>query len=174
MTKDTKQINTKEKILYNNILLLSRNILFYTKFDLEDTFQNRINLIFIHISFIFMKIKHNSSNNKCKIFYQNLFDLVFKQIEFNMRELGHGDVSVNKNMKYLVKIFYNVLLYCEDYNVKNRQSKSTFFAKYLISNIKTKTPNNEPLIKYFNAFHSFCFDLSSDSVLQGELNFNYK
>ena len=108
MTKDTKQINTKEKILYNNILLLSRNILFYTKFDLEDTFQNRINLIFIHISFIFMKIKHNSSNNKCKIFYQNLFDLVFKQIEFNMRELGHGDVSVNKNMKYLVKTFYNV------------------------------------------------------------------
>ena len=32
---------TKKDILYNNILLLSRNKLFYTKFDLIDTFQNR-------------------------------------------------------------------------------------------------------------------------------------
>ena len=49
MTKDFKQVNTKEKILYKNLLLLSRNTLFYTKFDLEDSFQNRIHLIFIHI-----------------------------------------------------------------------------------------------------------------------------
>ena len=26
-----------------------------------------------------------------------------------MRELGHGDVSVNKNMKNLNKIFYDIL-----------------------------------------------------------------
>ena len=50
------QNNAQENILYNNILLLSRNKLFYTKFDLADTFQNRINLIFLHISFLFIKI----------------------------------------------------------------------------------------------------------------------
>ena len=36
----TKQTNTQTDILYNNILLLSRNKLFYTKFDLIDTFPN--------------------------------------------------------------------------------------------------------------------------------------
>ena len=41
---------SKENILYNNILSLSRNKLFYTKLQLSDTFQNRINLIFIHMS----------------------------------------------------------------------------------------------------------------------------
>ena len=173
MTKNTKQINTKESILYNNILLLSRNKLFYTKFDLADTLQNRIHLIFIHISFLFIKIKHNMKNKKYDIFYQKVFDLLFKQIELNMREIGYGDVFVNKNMKFLVKSFYNVLLHCENYKVKTQESKNIFFSEYLESNIKPKMANNERLIKYFNQFQAFCFDLNSDSVLQGKLTFNY-
>ena len=69
--------------LYNNILSLSRNKLFYTKFALDDTFQNRINLIFFHITFIFIKVNKNKKKNDYKLFYQKLFDLLFKQIEFN-------------------------------------------------------------------------------------------
>ena len=108
MTKYTKQINTKENILYNNIVLLSRNKLFYTKFELSDTFQNRIHLIFMHISYLFIKAKRNKENKKYNIFYQRIFDLLFKRIELNMREVGYGDVLVNKNMKFLVKSFYNI------------------------------------------------------------------
>ena len=113
MSEYIKQINTQEDALYNNILLLSRNKLFYTKFDLNDTFQNRIHLIFIHISFIFIKIKQNNKNQMYKIFYQKLFDLIFNNIESNMREIGYGDTTINKNMRFLTKTFYNVLLRCE-------------------------------------------------------------
>ena len=42
MTRNTKQTNTKENILYNNILLLSRNKVLFTKFNLIDSFQNRM------------------------------------------------------------------------------------------------------------------------------------
>ena len=108
-------INKQEDILYNNILLLSRNKLFYTKFDLIDTFQNRIHLIFIHISFIFIKIKQNNKNQIYKIFYQKIFDFIFNKIELNMREIGFGDTTINKNMKFLVKTFYNILFNCEKY-----------------------------------------------------------
>ena len=57
MTKHTKQINTKENILYNNIVLLSRNKLFYTELGLIDTFQNRISLIFSSYFFFIYKIE---------------------------------------------------------------------------------------------------------------------
>ena len=173
MSEYIKQINTQEDTLYNNILLLSRNELFYTKFDLTDTFQNRIHLIFIHISYLFVKLKQNMRNKKYRIFYQKLFDLLFKQIEFNMREIGYGDVLVNRNMKSLVKSFYDVLLYCENYRQETQESKKIFFTKYLETNIKQKMANNDLMIKYFNKFQAFCFDLSPDSVLKGELNFNY-
>ena len=51
MFKYIKQIKFKEDKLYNIIIKLSRIKLFYTKMGLSDTFQNRIYLIFLHISF---------------------------------------------------------------------------------------------------------------------------
>ena len=57
MIKNSKNINSNEDKLYNKVLDLSRNKLFYTKLNLKDTFENRINLIFLHISFLFNKIK---------------------------------------------------------------------------------------------------------------------
>ena len=168
------QNNAQENILYNNILLLSRNKLFYTKFDLADTFHNRINLIFLHISFLFIKIKQNNGDKKYNHFYQKMFDLIFKKIELNMREIGNGDTTINKNMKFLVKIFYNILLNCEKYAEKSLNDKFFFFQKYLKCNRIEITPNNSALIKYFDKYHSFCLDLCSDSVLKGELIFNYK
>ena len=173
MPKYIKQINTREGILYNNILLLSRNKLFYTKFDLIDTFQNRIHLIFIHISFIFIKIKQNKKNQIYKIFYQKMFDLIFNKIELNMREIGYGDSVINKNMRFLIKVFYNILFNCEKYKGMSTEAKNIFFSKYLeCNNIKNAT-NNKVIIDYFNKYEAFCFDLSSDSVINGELKFNY-
>jgi cytochrome b pre-mRNA-processing protein 3 len=174
MTKNLKQINPQENKLYNKILLLSRNKLFYTKLALADTFQNRINLIFIHISFLFIKMKENRENELYKKLYQKAFDLMFERIELNMRELGYGDVGVNKNMKFLVKNFYNILLNCEDYINKNDHSKNSFFLKNLEIKKLNNSDNNNGLIDYFNKFYSFCFDLPQDSVLKGEFNFNYK
>ena len=118
--------NTQINLLFNNILLLCRKRLFYTKFDLIDTFQNRINLIFVHISFIFIKIKQN---NKQKKFQQKLFDLVFEKIELNMREIGFGDTTINTNMKFLVKNFYNILLKCEKFRKMTSAEKNKFLSK---------------------------------------------
>ena len=173
MTKYIKQISTQEDKLYNNILLFSRNKLFYTKFDLIDTFQNRIHLIFIHISFIFIKIKQNNKNQIYKILYQKIFDLTFNKIELNMRELGYGDTPVNKNMRFLIKTFYDILINCEKYKKMNDQAKSIFFNKFLELKIKGNT-SIMAIIDYFNKYEAFCFDLEADSVLEGRLKFYYK
>ena len=174
MSKYPNINKTREDLLYNNILLLSRNKLFYTKFNLEDTFHNRINLIFFHVSFLFAKIKQSDSSESFKKFNQGMFDLIFLRIEQNMWEIGYGDVVVNKNMKFLVKNFYNILLNCENFNKRNLESKNEFLSKYLkTKDIKTSN-NNDRLSAYFTEYCSFCFDLSQDSVLSGKLNFIYK
>jgi len=173
MNINTKQNNTKESNLYNNILLLSRKKIFYTKFHLIDSFQNRIHLIFILFSFIFIKGKSNNKKNNQNPFFQRLFDLLFKRIELNMREIGYGDALVNKKMKLLVKTFYNILLDSEKYKKNSPELKNIFFTKYLEFSSSTKTANNNLLRNYFDKYEAFCFDLSFNSVLKGELNFNY-
>ena len=163
-----------ENKLYNKIVNLSRNKYFYTKICLEDSFQNRINLIFIHLSFLFIKLKKADNKEFYKNFYQKMFDLTFNTIEANMRELGYGDVAVNKNMKFLVKIFYNILLNCESFKIKATNIKKKFLYKHLLLNKPSKMPINIGLVDYFDKYESFCFDLSVDNVLKCNFKFNYK
>ena len=165
--------NKQEIELYNKILLLSRNKLLYTNLNLQDTFQNRINLIFFHISFLFIRIKNSNKYNEYKDFQQRMFDYIFDKIEINMRENGMGDVTVNKNMKFLVKAFYDILLNCENYEKKNLDNKNIFILKHLDLTDKKKL-NTTGLVDYFDKYRTFCLDLTLDKVLMGELNFSYK
>ena len=169
-----KKNHSIENKLYNKILSLSRNKIFYANFGLSDSFQNRINLIFLHISFLFNKIKEDGKNSLNKEFSQSLFDYTFNRIELNMREIGYGDVSVNKNMKLLVKIFYSILIDFKYYHNKKTKDKNMFFLKYLTINITNKNNDNDTLVKYFDKYQAFCFDLCLDSVSKGDLKFTYK
>ena len=108
-----------------------------------------------------------------KKYYQEIFDIIFRNIELNMREIGHGDVTVNKNMKFLVKDFYNILLNCENYSKKTLDEKNTFLLKYLRLNEPKIAINSDDLVYYFDKYQAFCFDLSSDSVIKGDLNFTF-
>ena len=103
-----------------------------------------------------------------------MFDLIFNKIELNMREIGYGDTVINKNMKFLVKTFYNILLNCDNLNEKSLNSNNMFFLKYLSQNNVRKKAYSSSLIDYFTKYQAFCFDLSFDSILKGELNFIYK
>ena len=172
MKDQLNKSNTNASKLYNKILFLSRNNFFYTKIYLKDTFQNRINLIFLHISFLFVKKKQSVSDSSYKDLFQKLFDHTFDKIELNMREIGYGDVVVNKNMKFLVKNFYNILLNCENFKEMKLNEKNIFFKKFLDNIENTKVANNLALINYFDKYQAFCFDLSHDSVLKGEIKFN--
>ena len=48
MFKFFKKNKIQVDIVYNKIVFLSRNKSLYTKLNLDDTFHNRINLIFLH------------------------------------------------------------------------------------------------------------------------------
>jgi len=174
MFLNLKKNKTNDNKLYNKILLLSRNKLLYLKFNVSDTFANRINLIFLHISFLFVKLKLEKNVVFYKSFNQKIFDLMFNSIEINMREIGYGDTNINKSMKILVKSFYNILLYCEKYKTMSSKDKEIFFNDYLTFNNAEKNAHISDLIDYFNHYQAFCFDLNSDSVLRGDLNFKYK
>jgi len=65
------------------------------------------------------------------------------------------------------------LLECETYKKDTLNSKKKKLLHHLTLN-DIKTPINIELIDYFEKYKSFCFDLSADSILQGELNFIYK
>tara|TARA_Y100000590_G_scaffold235752_1_gene265499 strand:+ start:2166 stop:2687 length:522 start_codon:yes stop_codon:yes gene_type:complete len=159
--------------LYNKILLFSRNKFFYKEIGLADSYHVRLMLIFFHFSFLIVNLSDKKSSQDIKEISQFIFDKMFQKIDQDMREQTMGDVTVNKNMKILINNFYNILHESKGYLKLNDHKKNELFKKYMIDNPNIQKPNLSQLINYFNKYQSFCFDLSINSVLKGEINFKH-
>ena len=161
---------TDHKLLYNKLVELSRNIFFYKKIHLKDDFETRINLLFIHLSIILIIFK---GRNKSE-FPQNIFDNIFLNIEYHIRELGYGDVAVNKKMKTLLRIFYDILLKVRVNSETKNLINKRVIANYLEPQNGMKSSELiDDLANYFQKYYNFCFELENNSVLKGQINFKY-
>ena len=99
-----KKENKKVKEIYQNIIEISRSKFFYLKLKLKDDFETRFDLIIFHAFMIFFYYK-NLEYKKSRV-SQDLFDFMFDDFENNLREMGFGDIAVNKKMKVFISAFY--------------------------------------------------------------------
>ena len=155
--------------LYNILLTLSRNKFFYEKIGLSDAFETRVYLMFIHFSIILKIFKRK----KIK-FEQSQYDFLFHSIENNLRELGFGDISVNKKMKDLNKVFYDILLKFEKKTPHSIfEIDETFLKRYFFEfkNIDSKEFND--FRQYFLDFYNYCFEISLENMLKELKNFKF-
>ena len=154
--------------MYTTLLKLSRNVYFYENIKLKDSFETRIYLMFLHFSIILIIYKKKSLS-----FDQSAYDNLFYSIENNLRELGFGDVSVNKKMKDLNKILYDMLLKLKD-NKKNAfELNKSLVVKYFDIFNNDKTTKYQEFSQYFVKFYNFCFELPHNSMLKRAINFKH-
>ena len=90
--------------IYQNIIERSRSKYFYLNMDIEDSFESRFDIIILHSFIIFYFLKNISE--KEKKLSQFLFDFMFEDFDNNLREMGFGDIAVNKKMKVFITAFY--------------------------------------------------------------------
>ena len=165
-------VSKKKNILplYNKIVFLTRKSFFYKDFKLTDSFSNRIYLIFFHLSFILIVLKNKESEKNNQ---QDIFDFFFKHIELSCRELGYGDVTVNKKMKSLIKLFYDILMQCENWKQLQIDNKNNLLLNFFSNNYDNIILTNK-LVNYFDKFALFIEDMSLNSITKGVFNFVYK
>ena len=154
--------------LYNTLLSLSRNIFFYKKINLSDSFETRIYLMFIHFSIMMIITKRKGVK-----FDQKSYDFLFNNIENNLRELGFGDVTVNKKMKDLNKILYDILLKININDNDSLRLNKKLIIKYFSEFEEDKTNNYSEFESYFEQFYNFCFELPLDNMIRSSIKFNY-
>ena len=124
--KNNNSILIKE--IYQNIIERSRLKYFYIEKEVADTFESRFDLIIFHSFMIFHFFRDNKNDNNS--LPQELFDFMFHDFENNLREMGFGDVAVNKKMKIFISAFYgrisNYSIGLTDY--KNQKNKNKLFS----------------------------------------------
>ena len=156
--------------IYNTLLSLSRNIFFYKKIELPDTFETRIYLMFIHFSILMLIFKKKNSKLD-----QKIYDFFFHSIENDLRELGFGDVTVNKKMKEFNKILYDILLKL-DLNSENKDGFSInhdLVTKYFKELNDINNAKFTQFATYFTTFFNFCFEQPLDSMIESSDKFNF-
>ena len=89
-----------------------------------------------------------------------------------MRELGYGDIAVNKKMKLLNKIFYNILLKISDNKSSAFKINTSILEEYFKSKDNTKANYTSKLGDYFENFYNFCFELDGNTMIEGKINYN--
>ena len=90
--------------IYNNLVNLTRNKNLYLNLKNNDTFSDRLIVLLFHFGFLLKYYKEEVSTDES----QKLFDFFIRQIELSIREIGYGDVAVNKKMKDYVNLFYSI------------------------------------------------------------------
>ena len=113
--------------------------------------------MFLHYSIILF-IQKKRGNKPDQENYNNLFF----SIESNLRELGFGDVSVNKKMKILNKIFYDIL-------VKLKITQNHF----KLNKINNNADKIDKFNLYFDNFYNFCFELPSKNMIDDVIKFKF-
>ncbi len=156
---DTEYIN-----IYNNLVQLSRNKDLYVKFTRNDQFSDRLLILLLHFAFLLKNVKENEDKKKAQIIH----DTFFKQLELNLREYGHGDVNINKNMKVYINNFFNILNQIISWDKIGYKEKES-----IISNSLSVKSNIDKLVDYFDRYSNYIKKTSLNLFLKGVINHKF-
>ena len=132
--------------IYNNLIKLTRNKNLYLGLKNNDTFSDRLIILMFHFGFFLKSYKNELNKNES----QNLFDFFIRQIELSIREIGYGDVSVNKKMKDYVNLFFSILEKIEKWDSFKLKEK-----KKIVTDLININDDNDFFIKYLDKYKLF-------------------
>ena len=150
--------------IYNNLIKLTRNKKLYLKLEKQDTFYHRLIFLFFHLALFFKHFKSSATSENL----QEFFDFTIRQIELSIRELGYGDVSVNKNMKKFINIFYSIIDQIETLDLSDKKNHLILIKKYLNTD-----KNLDFYVEYFNKYRVFLSKNTLNNFTKDIINLNF-
>ena len=150
--------------IYNNLIKLTRNKKLYLNLEKDDTFSERLIFLFFHLALFLKQFKTSIPPKNL----QELFDFVIKQIELSIREIGYGDVSVNKKMKDIVNLFYLIIEKIETLDLTNNENQLSLLRKYLNTD-----KNLDFYVNYFNKYRLFLTKNTLKNFTKDIINLNF-
>ena len=132
--------------IYNNLVKLTRNKSLYLSLKNNDTFSDRLIVLLFHFAFFLKIYKDEISKKEAQV----IFDSFIRQIELSIREIGYGDVAVNKKMKDYVNLFFAIVEIVDKWKNLEKSKKTSLMADYI--NIDK---HNDLFVNYFDKFSEF-------------------
>ena len=157
-------MNNKYLNIYNNLIKLTRNKNLYLNLDKKETFSDRLIFLLFHFAFFLKANKKIVNKNEL----QKCFDFIVRQLELSIREIGYGDVTVNKKMKNYINILYSIIDKISEWESLENKKKSEIFADYL-----ELTKNLEFYLEYFEKYSLFLRNNTFKNLSKDIISFKF-
>ena len=90
--------------LYVAIAEAARRPGFYSDMEVPDTTEGRYDLLSLHMILVLRRLK--SERDETARFAQLLFDVMFRDVDDSLREMGVGDLKVGKKVRGYAEAFF--------------------------------------------------------------------
>jgi uncharacterized protein YutD len=77
-------------------------------------------------------------------------------------------------MKILTRIFYDILLKIDKSKLVDFETNNEILKTYFDDSSENTSILIDNLSDYFNDFYNYCFELKTDNMLKGQINFKHK
>ena len=161
---------TAAQALYAQVVEQARLPGFYRDLGVPDTLDGRFDMIVLHAFLVLHRLK--AEGQAQGPVGQALFDLMFADMDQNLREMGVGDLAVGKRIKAMAKGFYGRLA---AYDKALSEGDATAMAAAVRRNVYRNIEPQEAQVAAMAAYlqrEAERLDASALALLQaGELSF---
>lgn len=91
--------------LYGAAVRASRHPVFFADLRVPDTLDGRFDLIGLHVALLIRRL-HRDADKRGAALAQAVFDAMFADMDFNLREMGVSDMSIARRMKTMWEAFH--------------------------------------------------------------------
>ena len=149
--KKNKKIVELCVTLYKSIVKQARTKEFYSILKIPDTIDGRFELVVLH--FFLLERTLDKEIKKDQFIYKELLEIMYKDFDMSLREMGVGDLSVGKKIYQMTEAFSGRLFaYRKFNNKKNFDSMGTTIKRNIYGTIDNVDA------KYIEIIRSYIID----------------
>ena len=156
------------RAVYDAIVEQARDPAFYRATGVPDTPSGRFAMVAVHGFLAMDRLGREPGAGK---FSQDLFDLMFADMDRNLREMGVGDLSVGKKVTGLAQYFYAMAVDCREGLKGSGDGLEAALRQYVYRNCAPSAAALGSLTDYIRASADLLAEQDATVIAGGKISF---
>ncbi|MDD3020723.1 MAG: ubiquinol-cytochrome C chaperone family protein [Alphaproteobacteria bacterium] len=105
LSKQGRQRTKAARGLYATVMVASRNPAFFSVYNVPDTVEGRFEVLAMHGGVLVNRLSSPEMGSEGIKLAQAFFDVMFRDLDWSLREMGIGDLGVPRRVKKMMSAF---------------------------------------------------------------------
>ncbi|OSQ38073.1 tail fiber assembly protein [Thalassospira mesophila] len=154
--------------LYTALVTQARQPEFYQQGGVADTKEGRFDLILVHAFIVFRRLKTSPAQKELA---QQVFDVMFADMDQNMREMGIGDVGILKRIRKMSESYHGRIVAYEEGVAAGEETLGAALNRNLFADTSVSEAQITMMSKYVYAAIDHLSTQEDSALMRGEVSF---